>query len=187
METVAGLFKNYADAEKAVDELQTAGFERSAISVLAREASIAEKMGQEPRVSDVTSKAGVGAVSGGVGGGLIGLLAGLGALLIPGIGPVVAAGSLATTLGLMAGGAGVGAAVGGIVGAMTGLSISEEEAQVYAEGVKRGGILVAVQAHEDLAAQARDILRDAEAQDTKMLREEWEREGWTRFEGDEFV
>ena len=70
--------------------------------------------------------------------GTAGLLAGLGLLAIPGLGPVVAAGWLAAT----AVGAAAGAATGGVVGALTEAGVSREDADSYAEGVRRGGTLV---------------------------------------------
>ena len=100
---------------------------------------------------------------------------------IPGIGPVFAAGSVATALGLTAGGAGVGAAVGGILGAMTGLSIAEEDADVYAEGVRRGEILVAVETPEERMDEVRGVMDAANAEDIHALRETWKREGWAGF------
>jgi hypothetical protein len=66
------------------------------------------------------------------------LLAGLGLLAIPGLGPVVAAGWLASTaLGAVAGGA-----AGGLIGALTAAGVSQEDAHVSAEGIRRGGTLV---------------------------------------------
>ena len=179
METIAGLFLEFENANTAVEKLQASGFGADSVSVVARDTALAERLGGEPTVKDVASRAGIGALSGGVGGGLLGLLVGIGALTIPGIGPVFAAGSLAASLGLTAGGAGVGAAVGGILGAMTGLSITEEDAQVFAEGVKRGGILVVVQTPEIRADEVRDIFHDADAKDVNTLRETWRQEGWT--------
>ena len=70
--------------------------------------------------------------------------AGLGLLAISGLGPVVAAGWLAS----MALGATAGAATGGIVGALTQAGVSEEEAPLYAEGVRRGGTLVSARVPE---------------------------------------
>ncbi len=55
-------------------------------------------------------------------------------LAIPGLGPVVAAGWLAST----AVGAAVGGATGGLLGALKEAGHSDEEANVYAEGVRRG-------------------------------------------------
>lgn len=182
METIAALFMDFENANTAIEKLQASGFAPDSINVLVRDTALAERLGGDTEVKDVASRAGVGALSGGLGGGLLGLLIGIGALAIPGIGPVFAAGSMAAALGLTAGGAGVGAAVGGILGAMTGLSITEEDAQVFAEGVKRGGILVVVQAPEIRADEVRDIFHDADAADVNTLRESWRQEGWTGFE-----
>jgi hypothetical protein len=179
METVTGLFKQFEEADRVIRALEESGFDRQMISVIARDSALADRLGLEPTVGEVASSAGVGAATGGLGGGLIGLLAGLGALLIPGIGPVFAAGSIATALGLAAGGAGVGAAVGGILGAMTGLSIAEEDADVYAEGVRRGEILVAVETPEERVDEVHGIMDAANAEDIQALRETWKREGWT--------
>jgi hypothetical protein len=56
-------------------------------------------------------------------------------LAIPGVG----AGWLAALLGSMA----IGGVAGGLLGALTNAGISEEDAQVFVEGVRRGGTLVA--------------------------------------------
>jgi hypothetical protein len=178
MKTVAGLYQSFEEADRVTRALEAAGFEKGAISVIARDQALAEHLGPEPRVRDVTAGASTGALAGGIGGGLLGLLAGLGSLLIPGVGPVIAAGSIASALGLTAGGAGVGAAVGGILGAVTSLSVTEEEAEVYAEGVKRGNILIAVQAPEARAEEASRIILENGAQDYRELRETWRSQGW---------
>jgi len=52
---------------------------------------------------------------------------------------IVGAGWLAAVLGSMA----IGGVTGGLLGALTNAGISEEDAQVYVEGVRRGGTLVA--------------------------------------------
>ena len=59
-------------------------------------------------------------------------------MAIPGVGPVVAAGWLVSTLA----GAAAGAATGGVLGALTQAGISDDDAQVYAEGLRRGGAVV---------------------------------------------
>jgi hypothetical protein len=59
-------------------------------------------------------------------------------LAIPGVGPVVAAGWLVATLT----GAAAGSATGGIIGALTQAGVSKEDANVYAEGLRRGGAVV---------------------------------------------
>lgn len=180
MATVVGLFEHYQDAERAVDQLYARGFERSNVSVAARDQVLADRI---PAGKTMGTEAGEGAASGAVGGaaigGLAGLLIGLGALVIPGIGPVVAAGTLATALTSTAVGAGIGAATGGLLGALVGMGIPEEDANFYAEGVKRGGVLVSVDTTEDRASMARDILRDAGALNVDQRRAEWTKQGWS--------
>jgi len=88
------------------------------------------------------------------------------AVVIPGIGPLIAAGPLAGAIG----GMGVGAATGGVIGLLRDHGVSEEEAQFYAEGVKRGGALVTVNGvSEDRADQAKKILTRHGAIDTEEL------------------
>jgi hypothetical protein len=59
-------------------------------------------------------------------------------LALPGVGDVVGARWLAAMLGSMA----IGGVTGGLLGALTNAGISEEDAHVFAEGVRRGGTLV---------------------------------------------
>lgn len=186
MTTISGLFDHYETADEAVRALQAAGFEGDTISVLARNEILQDNLPQdETTPGEVAESSGVGALIGGTAGGLLGLLAGIGAIAIPGLGPVLVAGSLAASLGMAAGGAGVGAAVGGILGAMTALNVPKEEAELYAEGVRRGGILVIVQAPPERVAEAASILGQSGALDTGTLRAELQKEGWDRFDRDE--
>ena len=100
------------------------------------------------RVDDRRESADAGAAIGGTLGDVAGLLAGLGMLAIPGLGPVVAAGWLVSTVAL-----GVsGGIIGGIIGALTQSGISEDEANAYAEGVRRGGALVVARVAGDRAS-----------------------------------
>jgi uncharacterized membrane protein len=180
MKTVVGLFENYMDADRAVSELNARGFSRNEVSVAARDSAVRDRIagttGQERAVAE---SAGAGAIGGATIGGLGGLLVGLGALAIPGIGPVVAAGTLATVLGTTAAGAGIGAAAGGIIGALVGMGIPEEDATFYAEGVKRGGVLVTVQTSDDRASEALGIMRNANAVDVDTQRSTWRQSGWS--------
>jgi uncharacterized protein (TIGR02271 family) len=156
--TVVGLFRNTAQAERAIRDLKAAGFSDSQIGVLMQDRAEERRL-----ATDTGTKAGegaaAGAVGGGVLGGVVGLLAGVGALVIPGIGPIVAGGALASTLA----GAGIGAAAGGLIGALIGMGIPEEDARYYETGLREGGILVTVDAGA-AAADARRILLDAGAE-----------------------
>jgi hypothetical protein len=112
--------------------------------------------------SEVGSGALKGAGTGAALGGIAGLVVGMAGLAIPGIGAVIAAGPLAAALA----GAGAGAIAGGLIGALVNIGVPEDEANYYAEGMRRGGVLVTVNARdEDMADQAADIMRDHGAVD----------------------
>jgi hypothetical protein len=149
-DTIVGLFDYYSNADGAVQALQDYGVDGSRISVVTRDNDTIER----------GNTTGAGAATGAAAGGLVDLLAGFSTLVIPGIGPVIATGTLAsaltTTLGMTTVGAGLGAAAGDLLGALVDLGFSREDAEFYAEGVKRGGILVSVQA--DLEEKMRSAI-----------------------------
>jgi uncharacterized membrane protein len=181
MKTIAGLFDNYQDAEHAVNRLEKAGIAREHIGVLARDAVLNERvLGHEEE--SAAKGAGIGAVGGTAVGGLAGLLSGLSAITIPGLGPVLTAGAVITALGSTAAGAGIGAATGGIIGALTGAGIPEEDAHVYAESVRQGGILLTVKVNDDMATPVRDIMDQSHAVDINERRNELLESGWLSFD-----
>src|SRR5215217_3655155 len=186
--TVVGLFDTAAEAQSVVQELVNSGFERADISLVANNSK--GEYGNYNEVGSTGSStaegAGAGAVGGGVLGGVLGLLVGVGALAIPGIGPVLAAGPLAAALGTAGAstlvGAGVGAATGGIVGGLVGLGIPEEDAGMYAEGVRRGGTLVTAQVADNLADRAAQIMGRDGTVDLDTAGERWRQSGWNGFD-----
>jgi hypothetical protein len=118
--------------------------------------------------------AGIGAALGGLGG----VLMGLGLLVVPGVGPALAAGALAS--GLV--GAGIGAASGGIAGALANAGVSEEDANYYAEGVRRGGHLVVVTTTDSKYSDAQSILQRHTPVSMRDRSDTWRKEGWDRFD-----
>ncbi len=158
--TITHVYDDYSTAEEVVDELEEAGFTQDQISLVGRK-------GEHENAGD---GAATGATLGGVAGAGAGLLASLGLIAIPGIGPLVAAGVLATTLA----GAATGAIAGGLLGALVEYGVSEEEAPVYAETVRRGGTLVSVRADESKADQAPIDMQER----GRSYREE----GWTGYD-----
>lgn len=177
MAVVVGMFENTRDVDQAIEALSKAGFTKPQIGVIARRGVVKEK-------TDLTTTTEIGAIAGGTLGGVGGLLVGLNVvtLAIPGIGQVVAAVDLLTVLGATLLGAGIGAVTGGLVGALVGLGLPEHEAHVYAEGVKRGNILITVQADPARMPEVTTIFRQANAVDISTRRQEWTVEGWTQFE-----
>lgn len=172
--TVVGLFDDFESAQRAAANLERAGIPRDEISVVAGNES-----GKYKDYASGTGEVGKG-VAGGAGagaaiGGGLGLIAGLMALAIPGFGPVIAAGPIAAALT----GAGIGAAAGGLIGGLTKAGVSEQDAEYYAEGVRRGGVLVTVRTTDSLAGKAADILDEAGAKDVDEKSREWRTSGWT--------
>lgn len=180
--TVVGLFDNSSDARATLEDLQSAGFNSADVSFVANNGS-GEYGNESGHTTEAEAGAGFGATGGSVLGGLTGLLVGLGALIIPGVGPAIGAGSLITALGSTALGAGIGAAAGGLVGALVGAGIPEEDANVYAEGVRRGGALITVTTESDQQAQqAADIMNRHNVADIDQRGGEYRSGGWSRFD-----
>ena len=84
----------------------------------------------------------------------MGALTGLGLMAIPGVGPIVAAGWLVATLA----GAAAGGATGGVIGALTQAGATPEEAEVYAESLRRGGAVVSVRVDDADRARVATIM-----------------------------
>jgi uncharacterized protein (TIGR02271 family) len=174
--TVVGTYKDMDSAYNVVNKLVEAGFHRNSISIVANDVDekYAPYVDRTTNMDDTAKGAGIGAVIGGLGG----LLLGLGALAIPGIGPVIAAGPIAAALT----GAGVGAVTGGIIGALIDLGIPEESAHVYAESVRRGNILVAVQVADNMVNEASRIMQNPGLIDIEREATGWRSGGWSRFD-----
>ena len=161
--TISRLYNSYAAAKEAVANLEAAGVKYNDISILASNADNSYTSDRKAETfpdrdldgkDDRAEAAGTGAGVGAAVGGAAGLLAGLGLMAIPGVGPVVAAGWLVATLtGVAAGGA-----TGGIVGALTQAGVSKEEADVYAEGLRRGGAVVSARVADADAPRLQAIM-----------------------------
>jgi len=186
--TVVGLFDDFQDAQSVVRDLTNAGFLRESISIAANQ----NATGYTGNGSDLGTGTGHGehavgkdaGVGAGVG-GVVGLLVGLGLLTVPGIGPILAAGPIAAALGATVGstvvGAGIGAVAGGLIGGLTHIGVPKEHAEYYAEGVRRGGTLVTVDAADDKAQQAVDIMNGNNAVDIDTRGAAYRSSGYTGY------
>lgn len=198
--TITRLFDTHAQALDAVEDLERAGVDRDHISLVSSNADnwhagdwrAGRGLGADGPLgdanrdgdNDVAEGAGKGATTGGVIGGGAGLLAGLGMLAIPGLGPVVAAGWLASTaVGAMVGAA-AGGAAGGLLGALKEAGHSDDEANVYSEGVRRGGALVSVKAEDNRVAEIEQLLARRRGVDALTRGEAYRQAGWSRFDQD---
>jgi hypothetical protein len=94
---------------------------------------------------------------------------------IPAVGPAAVAGPV----GVLLAGPAVGSLVGGLVGALRSSGVPEKDAHFYAEGVRRGGVLLAVDAESDeRAAQAAEVLKRHGAADVQQRTAAWAQQGW---------
>jgi hypothetical protein len=142
MVTICRLYDSYVDANLVIVTLETAGVPPSETSAISNNSDAwyrpAKTAGIEPVKDRASSEAG-GKIEGATVGATAATATSLITMLaIPGVGAVVGVGWLAAILGSMA----VGGVAGDLLGALTNAGISEQDAQVFVEGVRRGGTLV---------------------------------------------
>ena len=187
--TISRLYNDYADAREAVRNLEAAGVEHNDINIIASNAdnwySSSDRKGDKRETfpdrdldgkDDRAEAAGTGAGVGAAVGGTAGLLAGLGLMAIPGVGPVVAAGWLVSTLA----GAAAGGVAGSVVGALTQAGISKEDADIYAEGLRRGGAVVSARVTDADAPRLQAIM-DRSAVNVRERAAAYRQAGWQSF------
>jgi hypothetical protein len=167
-----GVFDSAETLEEAVDELESAGFDRAELSLLASEPAVVEKLGylytkadyaeddpNAPRTAYVSTES-VGDAEGGLIGGLlyVGAVAAAGAVVASG-------GALATAIGaaVAAGGA------GGLIGAALAAVVDKHHADYLEKQLERGGLLLWVRTrnaeHEE---RAKEILSKHSAHDVHL-------------------
>lgn len=186
-QTLTRVYNDYPSAEAVVRDLKDAGLGDSHIGIVASNAEGWHKPGsksvdpEHDKDRDGKDDRAEGAVTGGglgaIAGGAVGAAAGLGMLAIPGVGPVVAAGWLAS----LAAGAAVGGATGGIVGALVESGVSKENAELYAEALRRGGAIVTAKVSDEDAPKYAAIM-DRSAFDVTTRAEAYRSSGWRGYD-----
>lgn len=154
--TLVGTFVDQDAAERAIERLRDAGYDREHIGFAGHDPDSTKSR----LIEGHGNSAGPGAVGGLVTGAAVGGAIGwLGLAAIPAVGPFLAGGAIGTALI----GAAAGGATGGILGGLLGLGIPRHEAEMHEEQVRQGRTLVSVQA--DSTTDAESILLDAGATD----------------------
>jgi hypothetical protein len=159
--TISRLYNNYADARDAVRNLEAAGVAHNDINIIASNAdnwySSDRKPGKDTfpdrdldGKDDRAEAAGTGAGVGAAVGGTAGLLAGLGLMAIPG------------------------------VGALTQAGVSKEDADIYAEGLRRGGAVVSARVPDADATRLQAIM-DRSAVNVRERAVVYRQGGWQAF------
>ena len=176
--TVVSLYDRFDQAQEVVQELVKAEVPRENISMVANDARGEHADRLKGAVAKDAEATATGAGMGAAAGGIAGLLLGLGALAVPGIGPVLAAGPIMAALS----GAGLGAVAGGIIGSLREAGISEQDANIYSEGVRRGATLVTVYTSEEMANRVADMMNQHGPVDLQRRSEEWRQANWDTFD-----
>jgi len=159
-----GMYYDRDEAETAVERLHGLGYDANDISVM-----MDDKTREKAFAGEVGAKTTEGVATGAVAGGLLGaIIAGVTAtgsvFAVVGTGGAAApfvVGPLAAALA----GLGIGGAAGGILGGLIGLGIGEQRAKQYEQGLREGGILIAVRPKGENTEKVREALRDRYASD----------------------
>jgi hypothetical protein len=177
MNSVVGVFRSRAEAERAAGEVHSAGIPLDRIDLL----SPGETKVEVERVATADSEQpGIGTGLGAAVGGTIGIAGGivlgdiLATVLLPGIGAVAAVGATAAAiLGAL------GAVGGGAVGraadnAASSDGIPGDELFVYEDALRQGrSVLITRAADDSQAAMVRKILESSEAETIDKARHMW--------------
>ena len=170
MATVTGVFSSRADAERAVQTMQSAGVAHDKITLLTPRAAERELKtvpvvaGEQPGMGTVMGAV-LGAAAGVSGGGL------LVAAMVPGVGPVTAIGLLGAAI-LGAAGASVGAIAGGALESAAAEGLPEDEIFVYEDALRKGRSVVIAMTDEN-SASLRELLKAEGAEAVDAAREQW--------------
>lgn len=188
--TISRLYNSYPEAQAAIKRLEAAGVDHGDISVLASNADGWYKNDESAKPStfpdrdlngkdDRAEAAGTGAGVGAALGGTAGVLTGLGLMAVPGVGPIVAAGWLVSALA----GAAAGGATGGVLGALTqaGVAKDKDEADIYAESLRRGGAVVSSRVADADAPRLQAVL-DSSAVQVADRGAFYRKSGWKTFD-----
>ena len=163
--TLSRLYDDYAAATLVVRELESVGIPASEISIVASNAenwysskgTMSSSSKHDRDRDDADDRAEGAATGAGIGatvGGIAGLLAALGISV-----------------------------AGGILGALTEAGVSEQDAEVYAEGVRRGGTLLTVRVPEGDQKRVEAIL-DRSAVNIREREMTYRKSGWSSFDPD---
>lgn len=168
--TIVALYDHRSEAETALRDLQAAGFESGSIDVL----SHADLTGGSPSAIDTTANSTTDTMAAGT------------ATAVPPIGMVEGMARPGLASGYVAGG--IGSGLGGSTGAggirtrLTGWGVPDHDAQIYAEGVRRGGSLLRLRLDEEDVDRAMDVLERGNIVDVEERGAAYRETGWAGFD-----
>jgi outer membrane lipoprotein SlyB len=176
MNSVVGVFRSRADAERAASSVHSAGIPADRINFLSPKSTI-EQVESVPTTD--AEQPGMGKAFGAAVGGTIGIAGGfllgpvLATVLLPGIGAIAAVGATAAAILGVLGAVGGGAA-GGAADAALSDGIPGDELFVYEDALRQGrSVLIAAAKDDTEAATIREILTAGGAETVDKARHMW--------------
>ena len=139
---MTGLFRDRESAERAYGSLNSRGYGKDDVNLLMSDDTRKKYFSDSDTElgTKAWEDAGKGAAIGGGVGATLAAIAAIGTTLaLPGLGLLIA-GPIAAALA----GGGAGALTGGLIGALVGHGIPEENAKLYEQGIRDGGIVMGV-------------------------------------------
>ena len=163
--TAIALFDQHSQAEKAVRELQEAGFDMKAVSIVGKGYHTEETVVGYYTAGDRMKYWGK---NGAFWGGIWGLLFGSAFFVIPGIGPLIAAGPIvAWVVAALEGAAFVGG-ISAIGAGLYSIGVPEKSVLKYENSLSAGTFLLIVHGTPDRVTRAKAILAAAGAAETHL-------------------
>ena len=153
--TIVALYGTHEEAEAAVKELKSFGFDMNKLSIVGRGYHTEEQVLGFFTTGDwmkFWSKRGA------FWGGLAGMLVGSGLILLPGIGPLVVMGPVVSWLVNTAAGVAVGSGLSAFGGVLYSLGIPRDSVLKYEKAIKADKFLLIFQGNPASIAEAKGIL-----------------------------
>ena len=181
--TVVALYEHFNDARTATAAIIKAGAAVNSIALLANDSngdhpalSINPAYAREQFDEDSTRQSRfvtLGEVGIGLG-GVLGFLGYVSPVAIPGIAELAARGAWVPVVVLAV----IGGVIGVVIGLLTDHGVSSKDAELYTEGLKRGGTLVTAVVDESIAGRVLEILKNHSAVKVEERPGDWSAEGW---------
>jgi hypothetical protein len=159
--STVGIFHNHEDAESAVKELQTAGYDMKKLSVIGKDYHTEEHVVGYYNIGDRMATWGKYGL---LWGWVWGLLFGTAFFFIPGIGPVMVGGPLVSWIIGALEAAFVAGGITAIGGALASIGIPEDSVIQYEEAIKADKFILIVHGSIDEVVKARNILMENKAE-----------------------
>ena len=163
--SVIALFDQHPQAEKAVQELQQAGFDMKTLSIIGKGYHTEENVVGYYTTGDRMMHWGK---NGAFWGGIWGMLFGSAFFMIPGIGPLVMAGPVVAWIVAALEGAAVVGGLSALGAGLYSIGIPEKSVLQYETSLKAGKFMLAVHGTPDEVTRAKSILATAGASETRL-------------------